>query len=50
VDYDAAEATIPGPTGIDTHKIAVTAYITSTDDSSRVNVSRIVRLPLQQGF
>src|SRR5437879_11079464 len=30
-----------------TNKIAVTAYIASSDDSSRVNVSRIVRLPLQ---
>src|SRR5438128_9428074 len=27
-----------------THKIPVTAYIANTDDSSRVNVSRIVRL------
>src|SRR5438132_5869000 len=27
-----------------------TEDIASTDDSSRVNVSRIVRLPLQQGF
>src|SRR3989442_5263325 len=33
-----------------THKIPVTAYIASTDDSSRVNVSRIVRLPLQHGL
>ena len=30
-----------------THKIVVTAYLASTDDSSRVNVSHIVGLPLQ---
>jgi hypothetical protein len=33
-----------------THKIAVTVYLASSDDPSRVNVSRIVRLPLQRGF
>jgi len=33
-----------------THKIALTAYLGSSDDSSRVSVSRIVWLPLQHGF
>src|SRR4029077_4702551 len=33
-----------------THTIAVTVYLASSDDSSRVNVSPIVRLPLQHGF
>jgi hypothetical protein len=33
-----------------THKIAVTVYLASSDDSSRVNVSRIVQLRLQHGF
>jgi hypothetical protein len=31
-------------------KIAVTAYLASSDDSSRVNISRIVPLPLQHSF
>src|SRR5580704_3386149 len=50
VDYEAVEASIPGSTGNFTDKIAVTAYLASSDDSSRVNVSRIVQLPLQHGF
>ena len=36
----------PGSTGNLTGKIAVTAYLASSDGSSRVNVSRIMRLPL----
>jgi hypothetical protein len=50
VDYEAAEAGIPGSTGNLTDKIAVTVYLASSDDSSRVNVSRIVRPHLQHGF
>jgi hypothetical protein len=40
---------LSGPTDI-THKIAVTAYLATSDDSSLVNISRIVWLPLQPGF
>jgi len=50
IDYEAAEASIPGSTGNFTDKIAVTAYLASSDDSSSVNVSGIVRLALQHGF
>jgi hypothetical protein len=47
--YRAADATHSGSTGTDT-KIEVTAYLASRDDSCLVNVSRILRLPLQHGF
>jgi hypothetical protein len=41
-DLRIGDAILDGP--------AVTAYLASSDDASRVNVSRIVWLPLQHGF